>query len=90
MCQSWAKMSKFILLSLRLLLCVVVCCWAFLCVVVCCCLLEGSPYAGVNFMDRRPTLCTLHIAVDFLKSRKIAVVWGGGVLLGYRAYIISL
>jgi hypothetical protein len=43
------------------------------------------------FMYRRPTLCTLHIAVDFLKSLKIAVVWGGGgVLLGYSAYIISL
>ncbi len=31
------------------------------------------------FMYRRPTLCTLNIAVDFLKSLKIAVVfWGGG------------
>jgi len=30
------------------------------------------------FMYRRPTLCTLHIAVDFLKSLEIAVVWGGG------------
>jgi hypothetical protein len=41
--------------------------------------------------ERRPTLCTLHIAVDFLKSLKIAVVWGGGGgLLGYSAYIISL
>jgi hypothetical protein len=30
------------------------------------------------FMYRRPTLCTLHIAVDFLKSLVIAVVWGGG------------
>jgi hypothetical protein len=30
-----------------------------------------------SFMYRRPTLCTLHIAVDFLKSLKIAVVWGG-------------
>jgi len=30
------------------------------------------------FMYRRPTLCTLHIAVDFLKSLKIAVVVGGG------------
>ncbi len=29
-------------------------------------------------MYRRPTLCTLHIAVDFLKSLEIAVVWGGG------------
>jgi hypothetical protein len=29
-------------------------------------------------MYRRPTLCTLHIAVDFLQSLKIAVVWGGG------------
>jgi len=28
-------------------------------------------------MYRRPTLCTLHIAVDFLKSLEIAVVWGG-------------
>jgi|LakMenE18May11ns_1017448.scaffolds.fasta_scaffold6691559_1 hypothetical protein len=43
-----------------------------------------------NFMYRRPTLCTLHIAVDFLKSLKIAVVLEGGVLLGYSAYIISL
>jgi hypothetical protein len=41
------------------------------------------------FMYRRPTLCTLHIAVDFLKFLKIAVVWGG-VLLGYSAYIMSL
>jgi hypothetical protein len=32
------------------------------------------------FMYRRPTLCTLHIAVYFLKSLKIAVVWGGGLL----------
>ncbi len=31
-----------------------------------------------TFMYRRPTLCTLHIAVDFLKSLKIAVVLGGG------------
>ncbi len=31
-----------------------------------------------DFMYRRPTLCTLHIAVDFLKSLKIAVVLGGG------------
>jgi hypothetical protein len=30
------------------------------------------------FMYRRPTLCTLHIALDFLKLLKIAVVWGGG------------
>ncbi len=29
-------------------------------------------------MYRRPTLCTLHIAVDFLKSLEIAVIWGGG------------
>jgi hypothetical protein len=44
------------------------------------------------FMYRRPTLCTLHIAVDFLKSLEIAVVWGGGggVVLGFWAYIISL
>jgi hypothetical protein len=35
-------------------------------------------------MYRRPTLCTLHIAVDFLKSLKIAVVWGWGVVLGYK------
>jgi len=42
------------------------------------------------FMYRRPTLCTLDIAVDFLKSLEIAVVWGGGVVLGYCAYIISL
>jgi hypothetical protein len=45
---------------------------------------------SLAFMYRRPTLCTLHIAVDFLKSLKIAVVLGGGVLLGYSAYIISL
>jgi hypothetical protein len=38
----------------------------------------------LNFMYQRPTLCTLHIAVDFLKSLKIAVVWGGGgLVLGY-------
>ncbi len=30
------------------------------------------------FMYRRPTLYTLHIAVDFLKSLRIAVVWGEG------------
>jgi hypothetical protein len=43
-------------------------------------------------MYRRPILCTLHVAVDFLKFLKIAVVWGGGggVLLGHSAYIISL
>ncbi len=35
-------------------------------------------YAPVIFMYRRPTLCTLHIAVDFLKYLKIAVVLGGG------------
>ena len=38
------------------------------------------------FMYRRPTLCTLHIAVDFLKSLEIAVVWGGcgtGILCIY-------
>ncbi len=29
-------------------------------------------------MYRRPTLYTLQIAVDFLKSLYIAVVWGGG------------
>ncbi len=34
--------------------------------------------AMLIFMYRRPTLCTLHIAVDFLKSLKIAVVLGGG------------
>jgi hypothetical protein len=28
-------------------------------------------------MYRRPILCTLHVAVDFLKFLKIAVVWGG-------------
>jgi hypothetical protein len=48
-----------------------------------------EPHSNV-FMYRRPTLCTLHIAVDFLKSLEIAVVWGGGVVLGYCAYIISL
>jgi hypothetical protein len=37
-------------------------------------------------MYRRPTLCTLHIAVDFLKSLEIAVVWRG-VVLGYCAYM---
>ncbi len=31
------------------------------------------------FMYRRPILCTLHGAVDFLKFLKIAVVGGGGV-----------
>ncbi len=35
-----------------------------------------------NFMYRRPTLCTLHIAVDFLKFLEIAVVWGGGDATG--------
>jgi hypothetical protein len=30
------------------------------------------------FMYRRPILCTLHGAVDFLKFLKIAVVGGGG------------
>jgi hypothetical protein len=33
------------------------------------------------FMYRRPTSCTLRIAVDFLKSLKIAVVGGGGGVL---------
>ncbi len=32
----------------------------------------------ITLMYQRTTLCTLHIAVDFLKSQKIAVVWGGG------------
>jgi hypothetical protein len=42
-------------------------------------------------MYRRPILCTLHGAVDFLKFLKIPVVGGGGgVLLGHSAYIISL
>jgi len=41
-------------------------------------------------MYRRPILCALHVAVDFLKFLKIAVVWGGGLLLGHSAYIISL
>ena len=40
-------------------------------------------------MYRRPTLCTLHIAVDFLKSLEIAVVLGG-VVLGYCVYYIPL
>jgi hypothetical protein len=31
-----------------------------------------------NFMYRRPILCTLHGAVDFLKFLNIAVVGGGG------------
>jgi hypothetical protein len=35
-------------------------------------------------MYRRPTLCTLHIAVDFLKSLKIAVVLGGGGATGIK------
>ncbi len=35
-------------------------------------------------MYRRPTLYPLEIAVDFLKSPSIAVVWGGGVVLGYK------
>ncbi len=34
-------------------------------------------------MYRRPTLYPLEIAVDFLKSLQIAVVWGG-VVLGYK------
>ena len=40
-------------------------------------------------MYRRPILCTLHGAVDFLKFLKIAVVGGGGVLLGCNVYIMS-
>ncbi len=36
----------------------------------------------IYFMYRRPTLCTLHIAVNFLKSLKIAVVWGEGGATG--------
>ena len=35
-------------------------------------------------MYRRPTLYPLEIAVDFLKSPSIAVVWGGGGVLGYK------
>ncbi len=35
-------------------------------------------------MYRRPTLYPLEIAVDFLKSLEIAVVWGGWVVLGYK------
>jgi hypothetical protein len=31
-----------------------------------------------HFMYRRPILCTLYGAVDFLKVLKIAVVGGGG------------
>ena len=37
-----------------------------------------------DFMYRRSTLYPLEIAVDFLKSLYIAVVWGGGVVLGYK------
>ncbi len=40
-------------------------------------LLVETPQSSIVlilFMYRRPTLCTLHIAVDFLKSLKIAVV----------------
>ena len=39
---------------------------------------KGLQHENLTFMYRRPTLCTLHIAVDFLKSLEIAVVWGGG------------
>ncbi len=53
-------------------------------------LVYSQPHLLTDFMYRRPTLCTLHIAVDFLKSLKIAVVLVGGLLLGYNAYIISL
>ncbi len=49
------------------------------------------------FMYRRPILCTLHVAVDFLKFPKIAVVWGGGGsywdighIVGSCTYIITL
>jgi hypothetical protein len=44
----------------------------------------------IIIMYRRPILCTLYCAVDFLKVLKIAVVWGGGVLAGHSAYITSL
>jgi hypothetical protein len=49
-----------------------------------------------DFTYRRPILCTLYGAVDFLKVLKIAVVGGGGVLLdgweevlGRNVYITS-
>ena len=38
--------------------------------------------AAGGFMYRRPILCTLHGAVDFLKFLKIAVVGGGGGATG--------
>jgi hypothetical protein len=37
-----------------------------------------SENCEIVFMYRRPILCTLHVAVDFLKFLKIAVVWGWG------------
>jgi hypothetical protein len=47
--------------------------------------IPGLPFQLKNFIYRRPTLYLLEIAVDFLKSLEIAVVWGGGVvLLGYK------
>jgi hypothetical protein len=43
---------------------------------------ENRSIGPFAHLCRRPTLCTLHIAVDFLKSLKIAVVWGGGGATG--------
>ena len=40
--------------------------------------IPGLPFQLKNFIYRRPTLYLLEIAVDFLKSLEIAVVWGGG------------
>ena len=47
-------------------------------------------------MYRRPILCTLYGAIDFLKVLKFAVVGGGGVLLdgweevlGRNVYVTS-
>jgi hypothetical protein len=40
---------------------------------------EKDGEALLKFMYRRPILCTLYGAVDFLKVLKIAVLGGGGV-----------
>ncbi len=48
---------------------------------------DGHLY-NTFFMYWRPILWTLYGAVDFLKVLKIAVVWGG-VLLVHSAYIMS-
>ncbi len=41
-------------------------------------------------MYRRPILCTLHGAVDFLKVLKIAVVGGGGGFYWDIVHILGL